>query len=99
MLRWDRYGLPKKHTGTHYAEQLFLHPVKIVGHVVHSSAYGVQNVNAQVGLVCIAQKKCAVTCYAEPVFFHPAGSMGHVVYSGVSGERHVNTIYFLLGWD
>jgi hypothetical protein len=30
--------LNKKHTGTHYAELVFLHMVGYVGHVVHSGA-------------------------------------------------------------
>jgi hypothetical protein len=37
---WDRYEFDKKHAGTSYAEPGFLHPVRSVGHVVHSSASG-----------------------------------------------------------
>jgi hypothetical protein len=39
MLRWERYGLDKKHTKTCYAEIVFLHPVGYACYIVHSSAY------------------------------------------------------------
>jgi hypothetical protein len=45
-LRWDRYGLHKKRTGTHYTELVFLHPVGSTSDVVHSVASGVRNINA-----------------------------------------------------
>jgi hypothetical protein len=38
ILEWDRYGFHKKRVRTRYAEVVFLHPVRFVGHVVHSSA-------------------------------------------------------------
>jgi hypothetical protein len=37
ILEWDRYGFHKKRVRTRYAEVVFLHPVRFVGHVVHSS--------------------------------------------------------------
>jgi hypothetical protein len=45
VLRWDRYGLNKKCTGTHYAELLFLHPVESVGQVAHFVASWARNAN------------------------------------------------------
>jgi hypothetical protein len=46
MLKRDRYGFDKKHAGTRYAELVFLHPVGYADHVVHSGAFGVQNIDA-----------------------------------------------------
>jgi hypothetical protein len=46
LLGWDRYRFNKKHAGIRYVELMFLHPVGSVGHVVHSSASGLQNVDA-----------------------------------------------------
>jgi hypothetical protein len=40
MLKWDRYGFPKKHVGTRYAKLMFLHLVGYVGHMVHSRTSG-----------------------------------------------------------
>jgi hypothetical protein len=38
MLGWDRYGCDRKHTKTHYAKLMFLHPVGSTGHVVYSGS-------------------------------------------------------------
>jgi hypothetical protein len=45
MLGWDQYEFGKKRAKTRYAEQLFSHPVGTTGHVVHSGAFGAQNVD------------------------------------------------------
>jgi hypothetical protein len=76
----DRYRFDKKGVRTRYAELLFLHPVGYAGHIVHSTASGVQNIDelffhAQVGLVRIAEKH-GITRYADHVFMHPVRSMG-----------------------
>jgi hypothetical protein len=46
MLGWDRYRLHKKHTVTPYTKLVVLHLVVSAGHVVQSSASGLQNINA-----------------------------------------------------
>jgi hypothetical protein len=38
---WVRCGSQKKHTGTRYAELVFLHPTRFDSHVVYSGAFGV----------------------------------------------------------
>jgi hypothetical protein len=40
MLSWDRYRFDRKHARTHYAELLFLHLVRSVGHIGYSGASG-----------------------------------------------------------
>jgi hypothetical protein len=45
MLGWALCSFHKKRTGTRYAELAFLHLVRTAGHIVHSGASGMQNVN------------------------------------------------------
>jgi hypothetical protein len=60
-----------------------------VGHIVHSGASEVRNVDAlffMLGLDRYAfDKKCVGTRYAELVFLHLVGSACHVVHSGACG--------------
>jgi hypothetical protein len=46
MLGWDRYRFHKKCARKRYTKHEFLDPVKSTRHVVHSSAFGAQNVDA-----------------------------------------------------
>jgi hypothetical protein len=46
MVGWPWCGFHKKQVGTRYAKIVFLHPVGSAGHIVHSSASGVRNVDA-----------------------------------------------------
>jgi hypothetical protein len=45
MLGWDWCGFHKKHVGARYVKLVFLHPVGSVGHVAHSGASGMQNID------------------------------------------------------
>jgi hypothetical protein len=88
MLRWARCGFHKKHTGTRYAELVFLHLVGSVGHVLDSDASATQNVIAlfvKLGWDRFGfDKKCTGIRYAELVFLHPVASVGGVVHSDAS---------------
>jgi hypothetical protein len=89
MLRWDWYGLHKKHVMTRYAKLVFLHPVGSAGHVVHSSPSGVRNVNTLFFMLgwawCSIHKKHTDIRYAELMFLHPVGYAGQVMHFGASG--------------
>jgi hypothetical protein len=72
MLGLDRYGFDKKRVGTCYAELVFLHPVRSMGDVVHSSVSRAQNVDALFfNLGCTRygfHKNRYGTCYVELLF-------------------------------
>jgi hypothetical protein len=88
MLGWERHGFDKKRVGTHYAKHVFLHPVGLVGHVVHSATSGAQNIDALFFILgwarCDFHKMRVGTRYAELVFLLPVGSTGHILHSGAS---------------
>jgi hypothetical protein len=84
-----RCSFHKECSRTHYAELVFLNPVRSAGLVVHSSASGAQNKDALFFLLRWAQcgfhKKRVETQYVELMFLHPVGSAGHVMHYHASG--------------
>jgi hypothetical protein len=64
---------------------VLLHPLGSAGHVVHSGASGLQNIDALFAMLGSDRsgfnKKHVEIRYAEPGFFHLVGSVGHVVHS------------------
>jgi hypothetical protein len=74
--------------------------VESTGHVVHSGASVVQNVDTLFFMLtytkCSLQKKCTRRCYTELVFFHQVGSAGHGVRSGASVAQNIDALFYIL---
>jgi hypothetical protein len=101
MLGWDRYGLHKEHAGTCYAKHVFLHPVRSVGYVVHSSGIGARPIDVIFFMLRWDQygfhKNCSGTRYAKLVFLHLVGYAGHVMHSGASRAQKSTHYFSCLG--
>jgi hypothetical protein len=86
----------------HVVSNLFLHPVRSAGHVVHSDASWVRNIDALILMLRWDRygihTKCARTRYTKLMFLHLVGSAGHILYSGASRVRNIGTLFFMLGW-
>jgi hypothetical protein len=72
-----------------------------MGHIVHSDASGVQNIDPLFFLLgwaqCGLKKKHAGRSYIKLVFSHPIGSTGEVMQSGLSRTRKVRALFFCSG--
>jgi hypothetical protein len=80
MLEWARCGFQKKCGRTCYAELRFLHLVGSAGHIVHSGASRLRNIEALFFMVgwawCGLHTKFTGTRHAKLVFLHPVGYAG-----------------------
>jgi hypothetical protein len=94
-------AIPKKCAESHYAKLVFLHPVRSVGHVVHSATSGAQNVDTLLFIlgwaIAVSTKGDNGHVTANIYFLHPVGSACHVVRSGAFGAQNVNALFFMFG--
>jgi hypothetical protein len=93
LLRLDQYGFHKKHVETHYAELVFLHLMGSAGHIVHTSASGMQNVDALFSILgwakCSFHINMAGLITTKLCVLHQVGSAVHVA-------QNVDALFFVL---
>jgi hypothetical protein len=68
-----------------------------MGHIVHSSASRLRNIDAIFFMIgwarCSFHRNRVGTRYAELVLLHSVGFVGHVVDSGASGTRSAELVF------
>jgi hypothetical protein len=73
--------------------------MRSVGHVVHSGASGVQNIDTLFFMLEWERygfhKKSTGTRYAELIFLHPVGSVGQVVNFVASSAWNIGTLFLI----
>jgi hypothetical protein len=88
LARVGLVQIPQKCVGTPDAKFVFYHPVVSAGHVLHSSASGVRNIDVLLFMLgwdcCSFHKKHVRTSYVELVLLHPVEYAGHVLHYGAS---------------
>jgi hypothetical protein len=82
--------IAQKDIGIPYAELVFLHPVVSVGHVVHSGAFGVLNIDTLFSCSGGMSKDST-----KNVMGHVKMNYFHVMHS----VQNVDALFFMLGWD
>jgi hypothetical protein len=98
MLGWDKYEFHKKRWDTLHQTCGFLHPVRFVGHVMHSSAFGLRNVDALffhfwVGLIRIPQKAHWDTLHQTSVFVSYGICRSRSAFRCIRGAKPRLTIF------
>jgi hypothetical protein len=94
MFGWSPCGFHRKRVGTHYAELVFLHPVRSVDHLMRSGVSGAWNAEELFFMLGWArfgsQKKHIGTRYVELVFLYPVrfGTLCILVHPGCERSMH-----------
>jgi hypothetical protein len=101
MLTWALCGFQQKRAETRYAKLVFLHPVRSVGHILHSAASRARNIDVLYFILRWDRdgfdKKCVGSRYTELVFLHPVRSIyrSHSAFRCFQDVEHQRTFFML----
>jgi hypothetical protein len=91
----------KKRIVTRYAELVFWDMVESTGHVVHSSASGLRNIDALYFMLewawCGSKKSVSLHLTPDLCFSSDEICGSHRGFRGVR-PRNINAVFFMLGW-